>query len=139
MTLEIGSRRGFLASTLALLAVPAIVKAEGLMKVTRTSVILPDHKFDTRVLVDYQISSDSLLLRVDRKLGKLVRPPGVREAPLAYAKAKLGADHPIFDMQPIEGAQKYVMVQLGDGDYSKWMAAFSEPADKLVMGVREWA
>lgn len=139
MTLAPGTRRGFLVGGLALLAAPVIVRAEGLMKVAPTSMILPEHRFDTRILVDYQIESDSLVLRVDRKLGQLIRPPGAREAPLAYAKAKLGADHPIFDMQPGPGQQKYAMVILGgDVDYTKWMAAFSEPEDKLVMGVREF-
>lgn len=139
MTLAPGSRRGFLIGAAALLVAPAIVRAEGLMKVAPTSVILPEYRFDTRILVDYQLESDSLILRVDRKLGQLIRPPGMREAPLAYAKAKLGADHPIFDVQPGPGQQKYVMVALGsDADYTKWMAAFSEPGDKLVSGVREF-
>ena len=141
MTLVPSTRRGFLVGTAALLVAPAIVRAEGLMKVAPTSVILPEHRFDTRVLVDYRIETDSMILRVDRKLGRLVRPPNVREVSLEYAKAKLGADHPIFDVQPGPGQQKYAMICLGgwnDAEYSKWQAAFSEPADKLVMGVREY-
>jgi hypothetical protein len=133
------ARRGFITGALALLAAPVVVRAEGLMKVAPTSVILPEHRFDTRILVDYDITTDSALLRVDRKLGKLIRPPRVVEASLEYAKAKLGANHPIFDVQPGPGQQKYAMVRLGDGmhDYTRWAAAFSEPADNLVLGVRE--
>lgn len=142
MNLEIGTRRGFLTGTLALLAVPAIVRAEGLMKVRPTSVILPEYKFDRRVLGDYLIASDSLRVRVDVVYGrKLIRPPNVKEFSLDEAKRVFGPNHPIFDVQPAPGQQKYAMVHVGNrdpGDYSKWMAAISEPSDNLVMGVREF-
>jgi hypothetical protein len=142
MTLTPGSRRGFLASGLALLAMPAVVKAEGLMKVAPTSVILPEYKFDRRVLVDYHIASDSLMMRVDVVQGRVLpRPPRVLEVSLDEARKVFGADHPIFDVQPALGQQKYAMTQVGNrdpNDYSKWMGAFSEPRDKLVMGVREF-
>lgn len=142
MTLSPGSRRGFLTGGLALLAMPAVVKAEGLMKVAPTSVILPEYKFDRRVLVDYDIGTDSMILRVDVvRDRKLIRPPNVREVSIEYAKTKFGADHPIFEVQPAPGQQKYAMAALGGwngAEYTKWQAAFSEPADRLVMGVREF-
>lgn len=142
MTLTPGSRRGFLTAGLALLAMPAIVRAEGLMKVAPTSIILPESKFDRRVLVQYQIHSDSLMMRVDVAYGrKLIRPPGVAEFSVDEAKKVFGVDHPIFDIQPAPGQQKCAMVQVGNrspGDYSKWMAAVSDPSDKLVLGIREF-
>jgi len=101
------SRRGFIASGLALLAMPAVVRAEGLMKVAPTSVILPEYKFDRRVLVDYHIVSDSLMVRVDVVWGrKLIRPPNVPELSIDEAKKVFGESHPIFDVQPAPGQQK---------------------------------
>lgn len=130
MTLNPGSRRGFLIGSLALLATPVIVRAEGLMKVAPTSVILPESRFDTRVLVDYSIGTDSMIMRVDRLQGKLLRPTARNlEVSIEEAKRVFGASHPIFDEQPAVGVQRYVMAHIGQ----PYLDAFSRPEDKAVL------
>jgi len=93
MSLEISTRRGFLVGVLALVAAPAIVRVDSIMKIARVDV------FDTRCLVDYE--EDRLLLRVDRSLRTLVRPTGIREIPVETARAIFGR-HPIFEMKPFD-------------------------------------
>ncbi len=141
MTLRTGTRRGFLASAVALLAMPAVVRADGLMKVAPTYVILPECLFDRRVLIDYQIESDSLVMRVDVLRGKLNRPPDVREATLEDAVRVFGVDHPIFSIQPIVGVQRVAMTTVGHRAYNNgvgythWMAPFSDPEHAHVSTV----
>jgi hypothetical protein len=137
MTLNLGTRRGFLTGGLALLAMPALVKAEGLMKVAPTSVILPEYKFDTRVLVDYQIASDSLVMRIDRKLGRMPRPPRVMEVSIEEARRVFG-NHPIFDLQPEAGRQVCAMTTVrhrayenGVG-YAHYSVPFHRPEEQIV-------
>ncbi len=55
-------RRGFLAGLGSLLLAPAVVKADSLMKVGNIDHIL----YPMRGLVDYNIMTDSLYVRVDR-------------------------------------------------------------------------
>lgn len=140
--IEPGTRRSFLIGALALVAAPAIVRADSLMKIAPTTIILSENEFDRRVLVDYEIMSDSLIMRVDVVYGrKLIRPDHVKEFSLDEAKKVFGHSHPIFDVQPKLGEQKYAMTRVGNrspDDYSKWMAALSDPSDKLVLGIREF-
>lgn len=105
MTLEPGTRRGFLIGALALMTAPAIVRADSLMK------IVPIDVYDTRCLVDYDIGTDTLVLRVDRRLETMLRPTtrcptqlvGIDKAKLVFR------NHPIFDAKPIEGRQVFAM------------------------------
>lgn len=97
MKIETGTRRGFLIGALALMTAPAIVRADSLMKVTPIDV------YDTRCLIDYEISMDRWLLRVDRSLTRLVRPRVTRngmgqEVDIETAKNLFGK-HWIFDAQ----------------------------------------
>jgi hypothetical protein len=104
MTLEIGSRRGFLIGALALMTAPAIVRADSIMKVASIDV------FDTRCLIDYNIMDDQLVLRVDRSLRTLMRPTRIREIDIKAAKAIFGP-HPIFiarPFDPVTGVDKQI-------------------------------
>lgn len=99
---EPGTRRGFIIGALALVTAPAIVRADSLMK------IAPIDVYDTRCLIDYDIGSDQLLLRVDRSLRRLVRPHPNRATELDVKTARaIFGDHPIFRVSPVEGLQVY--------------------------------
>lgn len=104
--IEPGTRRGFLVGALALITAPAIVRADSLMK------IVPIDVYDTRCLWDYDIGWDEMILRVDRRLETMVRPPHIQQIPLRVAKAVLDPRHPIFTMRPEHGTQKFVTTQL---------------------------
>lgn len=116
MTLEIGTRRGFLAGALALMAAPAIVRADSIMKV------MPVDLYDTRCLVDYHIGDDAMVVRVDRLMlgsgfgllrGERVRRAGCREIPIHVAKGLMPKEaHFAFSMTPPEGIQRHVDMML---------------------------
>lgn len=75
----LASRRGFLGGLLAAIAAPSIVHAGNIM---------PVRAFDpyyTRALIDYAISSDTLMLRIDRATFPLAVPRGVTSITLAEA------------------------------------------------------
>lgn len=108
MKLESGTRRGFLVGALALMAAPAIVRADSLMKVVSIDL------YDTRCLVDYEINSDQLVLRVDRRLETMLRPRGNIIVPLDIAK-KLMPAH-VFTMEPGPTCHFYAMRSITNQD-----------------------
>lgn len=101
--IESGTRRGFLIGALVLIAAPAIVRADSLMKIMAIDV------YDTRCLWDYCITTDQMVIRVDRKLGTLVRPPHAYQVPIKTARAIFGENHPIFTLRPEAGMQEFAM------------------------------
>lgn len=106
------ARRSFLTGALALLSAPVVCRAEHLMKVAPTSVILPEYKFDTRCLIDYDIGRDEFMLRIDRMRGRMIRPQSIREVTIEEAVKIVGFRPPILDEQPAEGVQRYLMASL---------------------------
>lgn len=118
MTLETGSRRGFLIGALALMTAPAIVRADSLMK------IVPIDLYDTRCLIDYHIGLDTMVVRVDRLAfagsnlgglarGERVRRAGAFEIPMHVAKELMPKEaHFAFSMTPPEGVQRHVDMAL---------------------------
>lgn len=102
MSLEPGTRRGFLIGLGALVAAPMIVRAGALMPVKVVDI------YDTRVLFDYDVSHDNFFIRVDRSLTTMRRPSPagwVQEMPMSIAKQAFGEGHPIFAARPSEGRQ----------------------------------
>lgn len=100
-------RRSFLAGLGSLLAAPAVIKAESLMRVGNIDHIL----YPMRGLVTYSIGTDSLIVRVDRANFPLnMRPRGPIEQYLTeqqiiklFTKEQLNSILPTELMQ-----QKYI-------------------------------
>lgn len=96
------SRRSFITGLVALVAAPAIVRADSVMK------IAPIDVYDTRCLWDYCIGTDQMVIRIDRRLETMVRLPHIKQIPLKAARVILGENHPIFTMRPEAGMQRFV-------------------------------
>ena len=106
------SRRGLLTGLIALASAPAIVRVESLMPVKMIDW------YDTRALVEYQIASDSYILRVDRSTLTLRRPRGmhcVREISIKEARKLMPKE--AFTMMPPAGMQRHM-----DMEISYWKA-----------------
>lgn len=110
---ETGTRRGFLIGALALMTAPAIVRVDSLMKV------VPIDVYDTRCLWDYCIQSDEMLLRVDRRLETMVRPPRIQQIPLKVAKRVFGENALIFKVRPPVGNQSFAQVAVTSDELRK--------------------
>lgn len=106
MTLEIGTRRGFLVGALALMTAPAIVHADSIMRV------VPIDMYDTRCLIAYDIRSDQLMLRVDRCLNTMVRPNRHVQLISTELAKKLMPFPDAFTMRPAAGVQRHVDMML---------------------------
>lgn len=102
MTLELGTRRGFLVGALALMTAPAIVRADSIMRV------VPIDMYDTRCLIAYDIRSDQLMLRVDRCLNTMVRPNRHVQLISTELAKKLMPFPDAFTMRPPPGVQRHV-------------------------------
>lgn len=100
------ARRGFLLGLSAGISAPMICRVESLMRV------VPIDVWDTRCLIDYCINMDEYVLRVDRRLETMIRPPKIMQVSIAQARQIFGS-HDIFDMRPEAGKQVYADARVG--------------------------
>ena len=93
----LSTRRKFFAFLAGAVAAPAIVKADGLMKIAGQKLILPD-QLSLRELTAYQIGADQEVTRLDVLYGWLDSPPLVErwlqlsDGTIAYDCAPAGAE-----------------------------------------------
>lgn len=100
-TLESGTRRGFIAGALALITAPAIVRVENIM---------PVRVFDpyyTRAIMDYNVATDMLFLRVDRAHHPLPMWPPYLPVPMHEVYRYIPRNK-IEGMRPAPGFQECI-------------------------------
>lgn len=107
MSLELGTRRGFLTGLAALITAPAIIKVENLMPIELIDL------YNTRYIWDYEI----MILRVDRALHKLAIPPKYVQTIQPHIAHKFIPKHMIENLKPPEGSQKYISVAVSGVDF----------------------
>jgi len=99
------SRRGFITGLTSLMVAPAIVRVESIMPVKFVDI------YNTRYLVDYNLGTDSLVLRIDRALHALPMPKYVNYISEEHA-LKYVDKNKILSMRPQEGEQQYLIVNI---------------------------
>ena len=111
MSLEPGTRRGFITGLTALIIAPAIIKVENLMPIKVVDL------YNTRYIWDYEIMSDRMILRVDRALHALKMPPAYIPQVPAHIAHKFIPKYLIENLKPPEGSQKYISVAVSTVDF----------------------
>lgn len=124
-------RRSFLAGLGALFAAPAIVRADALMKIKGKPLKCG---YFHRVLCDYEIMSDRLILRIDKATHRLPMPrllPGLQPPPQIADLLVRMYDGQIGDVEP--GGQRYLMMPVPQGPHGDPYSDFNYPNwNKLV-------